>query len=150
MNKDELKILKEIKLTIIPYVKNIELNKYHDGVSFKIIIPFDTLEKLVEKYYEDKEWKPKIISYFHYEETNEYPLGFYYKKGKYYIKLYKNYIHGIKETILFNVLVKNMRNTDKNAFKILKQIKDENLFKNLDIFIDKNNINYIIEQKGNI
>jgi hypothetical protein len=150
MNKEELKILKEIKLTIIPYVKNIELSKYHDGISFKISIPFETLEKLVEKYYEDKEWKPKIISYFHYEQTNEYPVGFQYKKGKYYIKLYKNYIQGVKDTILSNVLVKNMRSTDKNAFKILKQIKDDNLFKNLDVLVDKYNINYIIEQKGNI
>lgn len=146
MNKLEVQLLKDIKSDILPFVKNIELNKLSSHVNFKIEVCFDTLCSLVEKYCGDKY---KIKEYFHYEYDNSYPISYISRAGKYYIRFYKNYIDKLEGRYVdVNLLVKNMRKTDEKAFKIVRRINKDKLFSGLDKLIDKTNIIRAIEYKG--
>jgi hypothetical protein len=146
MNKLEIQALKDIKSDVAPFVKNIELNKLHSHINFKIYVCFDTLHSVVEKYCGDKY---QVKEYFHYEYNNSYPVSFVSKGGKYYIRFYKNYLPQIDDRkIDVNVLVKNMRKTDEKIFKIVRRINKDGLFSKLDKLIDKTNIARAITYKG--
>ena len=146
MNKLEIQALKDIKSDVAPFVKNIELDKYHSHVNLKIDVCFDTLCNVVEKYCGDKY---QVKEYFHYEHTNSYPISFLSKNGKYYVRFYKNYLPKIEGRVLdVPVLVKNMRKTDEKIFKIVRRINKDGLFSKLDKLIDKTNISRAIAFKG--
>ena len=146
MNKLELQVLKDIRSDVCPFVKNIELNKLTGRINFKVDVCFDTLCNVVEKYC-DKKYK--IVENPQYDYNNSYPICFIVKSGKYYVRFYKNYIPSLEGRVLdVNVLVKNMRKTDEKVFKILRRINKDNLFSSLEKLIDKTNIMYAIQNKG--
>jgi len=146
MNKTELSLLKDIVNEVSFMVKDFELNKIEDKITLKIYVSHESLLKIVDKYYTQD--KPVIKQIPQFDETDEYPLKFYIRSKKYYLHLFRPYLHtAVKDA---NILVKNMRPVDKIILKILKQIEDENLFKNLEYIVDKSNIKYVIAQKGEL
>ena len=146
MNKVELSLLKDIANEVSFMVKDFELNRIEDKITLKIYVSYDSLLKIVDKYYTQD--KPVIKQIPQCEETDEYPIKFYIRNKKYYLHLFRPYLQSsVKDA---NVLVKNMRPVDKTILKILKKIEDENLFKNLEYLVDKYNIKYVIAQKGEL
>jgi len=146
MNKLEIQVLKDIRSEICPFVKNIELNNLCSRINFKIDVCFDTLCNVVEKYCGNKY---KVKENPQYDFNNSYPICFIVKSGKYYVRFYKNYIPSLEGRVLdVNVLVKNMRKTDEKVFKIMRRITKDNLFSKLEKLIDRTNILYAIENKG--
>jgi len=146
MNKQELSILKTIEHEILPFVEDIELFRYHDGMALKIYVTFSTLEKIIEKYAKNQTIELQRPTQF--DEINNYPIKFYYKNKKYFIHLFKPYLKKYVSTDI-NCLVKEFRSIDKLLFTLVKKIEDEDLFKELNIKITQSNIRRIIEQKGN-
>ena len=145
MNKQELSILKTIEKEILPYVENIELFRYHDGISLKIYVTFGSLEKIISRYAKNQTIELKKPAQF--EEINNYPIKYYYKNKKYYLHLFKPYLSKFVSADI-NCLVKEFRSIDKLIFTLVKKIEDEELFKDLDVKILGSNIRYMIEQKG--
>lgn len=146
MNKQELSILKTIEHEILPFVEDIELFRYHDGMSLKICVTFSTLEKIIGKY--AKNQTIELQRPMQFDEINNYPIKFYYKNKKYFIHLFKPYLKKYGSADI-NCLVKEFRSIDKLIFTLVKKIQDEELFKELDVKITRTNIRRIIEQKGN-
>jgi len=146
MNKQELSILKTIEHEILPFVEDIELFRYHDGIALKIYVTFSTLEKIIDKYAKNQTIELQRPTQF--DEINNYPIKFYYKNKKYFIHLFKPYLKKYVSTDI-NCLVKEFRSIDKLLFTLVKKIEDEDLFKELNVKITQSNIRRIIEQKGN-
>lgn len=146
MNKQELSILRTIVKEILPFVEDVELFKYYDGISLKIYVTFGGLEKIISKYVKNQTIELKRPIQF--DEINNYPIKFYYKKKKYFIHLFKPYLKKYVSADI-NCLVKEFRTIDKLIFTLVKKIEDEDLFKDLDVKITQRNIKSIIEQKGN-
>ena len=146
MNKTELSLLKDIVNEISFMVKDFELNKIEGKITLKIYVSYESLSKIIDKYY--KENKPRTKQVLQFEETDEYPIRFYIKSKKYYIHLFRPYLETPIKDI--NILVKDMRPVDKTILKIMKQIEEENLFKDLEYIVDKTNIKYVIAQKGEL
>lgn len=146
MNKQELSILRTIEKEILPFVEDVELFKYYDGISLKIYVTFGSLEKIISRYVKNQTIELKRPIQFDF--TNNYPIKFYYKNKKYFIYLFKPYLKKYVSPDI-NCLVKEFRSIDKLIFTLVKKINDEDLFKELDVKISRSNIKHIIEQKGN-
>jgi hypothetical protein len=147
MNKQELSILRTIENEILPLVEDIELFRYYDGITLKIYVTFSTLEKIIGKYVKNQTIELKRPMQF--DEINNYPIKFYYKNKKYFIHLFKPYLEKYASSDI-NCLVKEFRSIDKLLFTLVKKIEDEELFKVLDVTINRLNIISIVEQKGNL
>jgi hypothetical protein len=146
MNKQELSILRTIENEILPLVEDIELSRYHDGITLKIYVTFNTLEKIIGKYIKNQ--TIELQRPMQFDEINNYPIKFYYKNKKYFIHLFKPYLKKYVSADI-NCLVKEFRTVDKLIFTLVKKIEDEKLFKDLNIKITQLNIKRIIDQKGN-
>jgi hypothetical protein len=146
MNTSEVSTLKTIRTEILPHVNNIHLCRYNKEVVFKMYISFETLQKIVDRYC-DVKTKPVLKKVHNYEETNEYPVKCMIKNKKYILHLYKPYLESYKQ-VDYNILVKNMREIDKKCFDVVKEISNNNLYRKLDVLIDKQNILYAIRVKG--
>jgi len=138
MNRKELSILKKIDSDILKFVKNIQIARYQDALSFKIYVPFKILEKILETYDNDE----KVSLKENEQYQNEYPVRFVIHNRKYMIYFYNPYLKSKVNYV--RCFVKDMRLIDNRCFKILKKIQEDDLFQNLEILIDGKKLKEII------